>query len=336
MAVQAQYPSNVLLPDFRNRNGQDRKEMYGVVLGPDYALPGQSGGVLNQSPVFNNAGVGPPIMYQSSNQAQAGQQRKRARETPNCGLGQQQMPTVINLADLHQQPNSSVGVVSTGLRLAFKDEQQPTLSSSSLSSSLSSLVSEELSAQLKQQRDEIDQFLRAQGEELRRALAEKRRKHCVALLGAIEEGVARRVREKEAEMQEATRRHAELEEQATQLRIETERWQSKARAQEAVVATLQMRLHQAQALAQDHRGGGHVAFEGCGDSEVGDAESAFVDPRGGPSSGVGLCRGCGRGEARVVLLPCRHLCLCTGCGAAVVACPLCNVPRSHSLEVFMS
>ncbi|KAH7514328.1 hypothetical protein FEM48_Zijuj11G0077200 [Ziziphus jujuba var. spinosa] len=254
MAVQAQYPSNVLL---LNRNGQE---------GHDYSLQPQPGGFLDQSPmIFNNGG-------------------------------------------------------------------------------------EDFASQIKQQKEEIDQFLRAQGEQLRRTLAEKRNMHYRTLLGAAEETIVRRLREKEAEVEKASRRNAELEARAAQLSIEAQVWQAKARAQEATASSLQAQLQQAIMSggvvgAQDRRGGVEdAAGLGCtvgaaadGGQQAEDAESAYIDPDRVVVSGPS-CKACGKRVASVVLLPCRHLCLCTECDQVVQvqACPLCLSMRNSSIEVFLS
>lgn len=114
-------------------------------------------------------------------------------------LQPQPPPTLINLSQLHnhnqQQPQpQQPHLVSTGLRLAFTEQQQQ-----------SSLLSEDFTCQIKQQRDEIDQFLQVQGDQLRRTLAERRQTHYRALLCVAEESASKRLREKETEVQKATR-----------------------------------------------------------------------------------------------------------------------------------
>ncbi|GAB4836685.1 hypothetical protein Ancab_001598 [Ancistrocladus abbreviatus] len=49
-----------------------------------------------------------------------------------------------------------------------------------------------------------------------------------------------------------------------------------------------------------------------------------------------LCKECGRGESNVLLLPCRHLCLCAGCGPAINSCPICNSVKTASVHVNLS
>lgn len=151
----------------------------------------------------------------------------------------------------------------------------------------------------------------------------------------MEESVARRLREREAEVEKATRRNAELEARAAQLSVEAQVWQAKARAQEATAVSLQAQLQQ----AMSGGGGGGDGVDGGNlagiEGQADDAESAYVDPDRvvmlGPS-----CKACRKRVASVVLLPCRHLCLCTDCDQVVQTCPLCLSQRNSSVEVYLS
>ncbi|XP_038726285.1 BOI-related E3 ubiquitin-protein ligase 1-like [Tripterygium wilfordii] len=340
MAVQAQYPSNVLL---LNRNEQEPN---------DYSLQPQPGGFLDQSHMFFNNGATNP--------------RKREREvaTPSTGITapintytmqQQTQPLrLIDLSQLHNHPQQNI--VSTGLRLSSGDQRQQQLQQNhhyqqqhqqqqqnfacqSPGGGLLSSVSEDLAMQIKRQRDEIDQFLQAQGEQLRRTLAEKQQRHYRELLGAAEESITRRLREKEGEVEKAARRNAELEARATQLSVEAQVWQAKARAQEATAASLQAQLQQAiisGGVTPDSKRGEDGT--GCAvgvEGKAEDAESAYIDPERVTVSGPS-CKACRKRIASVVLLPCRHLCLCTECDKVAHACPLCLSVRNSSVEVFLS
>ncbi|KAG5228774.1 hypothetical protein OIU76_018190 [Salix suchowensis] len=345
MAVQAQYPSNALL---LNRNGQD---------GHDYSLQPQPGGYLDQSHMLlDNGGGNHP--------------RKRGRAAPTattktteinklCMQPQTQpqplsTTQLIDLSQLHNHrgyhPQPNPNVVSTGLRLSFGDQQQQqnhqyqqqNFGTSTCQSSAFLSSSEDFSTQIKRQRDEIDQFLQAQGEQLRRSLAEKRQRHYRELLGAAEESIARRLREREAEVQKATSKNAELVARATQLSMEAQFWQAKARTQELTATSLQAQLQQAMmngvAVQDSRRGddglGCSGGVEGQGQAE--DAESAYVDPdRVTVVPGRPSCKSCRKRMASVVLLPCRHLCVCTECDQVVQACPLCLHVRNSSVEVFL-
>lgn len=335
MAVQAQYPSNVL---FLNRNVQEGK----TPLGNDYSLqsqPGARGGggsFLDQTQMLFNPGAGT-------------NSRKRGREltsttaamNPLMSIQSQPQPQLIDLTQLHTSPPSQQqppNLVSTGLRLAFGDQHQlqqqhhhhHSLSpQSSQSSAFYSILTEDLATHIKQQRDEIDHLLLIQGEQLRRTLAERRQRHYRALIGAAEEAMARKLREKEAEMEKAARRNAELEARAAQLSAEAQAWQARARAQEVTAAALQAQLQHAM------MNGGAGGCNERDDGEPEDAESAYIDPDRVVESTGPSCKACRKRVASVVVLPCRHLCMCTECDAVAPACPLCFSIRSSSVEVFL-
>ncbi|XP_023511736.1 probable BOI-related E3 ubiquitin-protein ligase 3 [Cucurbita pepo subsp. pepo] len=65
------------------------------------------------------------------------------------------------------------------------------------------------------------------------------------------------------------------------------------------------------------------------------------EERGGSSSSSSskgsnrMCRNCGKEESSVLLLPCRHLCLCTVCGSSVHTCPICKSSKNGSVHVNM-
>lgn len=150
-----------------------------------------------------------------------------------------------------------------------------------------------------------------------------------------------RMKDKNAEAEKAARRNAELEARAANLSAEAQVWQARARAQEAEAAALQSQLQQA-IIVTGRRGGGCSLSQGeevglrCAGGEAEDAESAYIDPeRVVLASGPG-CKACGKRVASVVLLPCRHLCVCTECDGVVQTCPLCLSFRSSSIEVYMS
>lgn len=320
MAVQAQYSSNVLL---LNRGIQDGKNQLGDV----YTMQPQQGGggaFLDQPHfMFNNNT--PPVIDNHTNHRKRGRDINSIFSSPSMHQQQQthfQEPQLIDLTQLHTPPRNTV--VSTGLRLSFGDHLQN-----------QSLLTQDFAAQMKQQRDEIDQFLQAQGDQLRRTLAEKRQRHYHALLATAEEAVAKKIREKEAEVEKAVRRNAELQARAAHFSAEAQVWQARARAQEATAATLQAQLQNAimrQGCAQNHDGTLTCA---SGEVAADDAESAYIDPERvevmrGPS-----CKACQKRVASVVLLPCRHLSLCNECDGVVQSCPLCLSFRSSSVEVFL-
>jgi E3 ubiquitin-protein ligase BOI and related proteins len=237
------------------------------------------------------------------------------------------------------------------------------------SPSQSGSVSDELAAQVKRHDEEIDRFVReqvpspfpcttrllshrppiltrrtvpggvrswslTQGEQLRRAVADRLRRHSRAILAKAERSAAARLREKASEAEREARRGAELEERLARLRGEAGAWQAKALSEQAAAATLHAQLQQqaaARASAEEQlaAGGGDA---GAAQS----SSSAYVDPRRSDRA----CLGCRLRPASVVLIPCRHLPLCGECFAAgdadaAMACPVCLCVRTGSVEAIL-
>ncbi|KAL8253866.1 hypothetical protein R6Q59_032087 [Mikania micrantha] len=316
MAVHAQCSSNILL---LNRTMEEQKTQIGFNYG------GAAGGVstavrdhqsLNHI-LFNNYPVG------------KNQGKRRRDDNMNHYMSNVHQQSHSNqLMDVSQIQSRNIDV-STGLQLAFNDHQQQHAIDPQ-SSVFSSLSSEYLSNLINQQGDEIEHYLQAQAQELRRNLADKRQRHYHELIGIAKESASRIIKEKEAAAAKAVHRHAELEARASQLSAEAQVWQAKARAQEAIAAALQVQLQQAIVTGV----GGCVS---PGEKvAAGDAESSYIDPeRVVVVSGPG-CKACGKRVASMVLLPCRHLCVCSECDDVVQVCPLCLSLRSSSIEVYMS
>ncbi|KAK9076594.1 hypothetical protein SSX86_004928 [Deinandra increscens subsp. villosa] len=348
MAVQAQCSSNILLLNTRNAI-QEGKTHIGNNY--NYPLPPHPPSIDHQSlnhPLFNNY----PGVNKSSKSSLLYSAFILIKSTfffffffagGNCGTnnqGKREREDDMNhqfMSNFHHRSYSNQLMdvshiqsrnvdVSTGLRLAFTDHHQHH-SIDPHSSGFVSLLSDDISILINHQGDEIEHYLHSHGEEVRRKLAEKRQRHYHALIGAARESAARVIREKEAVAERAVQRHAELEARASQLAAEAQCWQARASAQEAVAAALQAELQQAMVAG----GTGCVS-----EVAAGDAESSYVDPeRVVVVSGPG-CKACGKRVASVVLLPCRHLCVCSECDDVVQACPVCLSLRSSSIEVYIS
>ncbi|CAM6050569.1 unnamed protein product [Sphagnum compactum] len=389
MAVQAQYPSSILLPDYHNR----ARQMFGAdngrvflspltvnhssssVLPEDFQiqpmatqngftshalrmfnqLAGPSNVVSSQQPSLNAAAV---LINERENDHLACStllpgSRKRARE-----LGDDDDENAL-VATTHRQRQQQHPILNAAAAEYHHQQQQQQQQQQTLrraeartSQSLFYAVGEDLNIQLQQQREEIEQFFKVQGEQLRQLLEEKRHRHSRAFVAAVEEGVSWRLREKEMELEKMRRQNSQLAEHVKQVSLEAHRWENKARTYQVMATALRSNLQQAQqqAVALSLR---EQSKEGCGDSQADDAASsshhgdkvviqddddahARTCKENRELREQRCCRVCRCNDVSILLLPCRHLCLCKECESRLDACPLCRSLKNASVQVYMS
>ena len=172
-----------------------------------------------------------------------------------------------------------------------------------------------------------------QGERLRQAILEKFQATQLQTLSYVEEKVLQKFREKEAEVEDINKKNVELELRMEQLVLEANAWQQQANYSENMINALKHNLEQAYAQSRDSK-------EGCGDSEVDDTASCC---NGGPvdfllpkdRKELMRCKVCRLKEVCMLLLPCKHVCLCKECESKLSVCPLCQSSKYIGMEVYM-
>ncbi|KAK8944730.1 hypothetical protein KSP39_PZI008576 [Platanthera zijinensis] len=319
MAVRAQYPPKVLLL------GRSENEMNNEEVNMDFP----PNPMLDQSPVFfsNGGNVNPWRRRGRDTEAMAAPSQQQEQQQQS--VFSLQSPSMLGLAQFQPWMPS---LVSTGLRLALEEQKHSQIKKEQSDSFLSAFYSEDLAAQINQEKNEIEQFLIAQGEQLRQALVERQQRQYRAII----ESAGRKLREKDSEIERAARCNAELEERLARFQTESMAWQAKAMAEQAAAASLHAHLQKAAVAAAAAALGEEKS---SGESPEEDQESAYVDPCRSETT-ERPCRTCRRRPATVVLLPCRHLCLCPECdspaSAAGEACPACGCFRTGSLQISFS
>ncbi|GFP84189.1 E3 ubiquitin-protein ligase boi [Phtheirospermum japonicum] len=141
----------------------------------------------------------------------------------------------------------------------------------------------------------------------------------------------RKLKEKEEQIERISKLNFVLEEKVKSLYAENQWWRDLAQTNEATANSLRVDLGQALARVGNERRAEDDVESCCGSSS--EEEDCYSDRR------RRRCRMCGERESCVLMLPCRHLCLCDVCGSGsyqIQACPVCNSSMKATLHVNMS
>ncbi|CAA0395846.1 unnamed protein product [Arabidopsis thaliana] len=204
------------------------------------------------------------------------------------------------------------------------------------SSSPSSLINAELVSQIQnQQQSEIDRFVAQQTEKLRIEIEARQQTQTRMLASALQNVIAKKLKEKDDEIVRIRNLNWVLQERVKSLYVENQIWRDIAQTNEANANTLRTNLDQVLAQLETFPTTSAVveddAESSCG-SCCGDGGGEAV------TAVSGGCKRCGEREASVLVLPCRHLCLCTVCGGSALlrTCPVCDMVMNASVHVNMS
>ncbi|XP_048322465.1 E3 ubiquitin-protein ligase BOI isoform X1 [Ziziphus jujuba] len=280
---------------------------------------------------------------------------KRSREMEDISR-QQKLQISLNYNVCQDEADRSASIpnpnpVSTGLRLSYDDDERNssvTSASGSMTAAPSIIYSlgDNIRTELDRQKEEFDQYMKIQEEHLAKGVRDMKQRHIASFLAAIEKGVSKKLRDKDIELENMSRKNRELVERIKQMAMEAQNWHYRAKYNESVVNVLKTNLQQAISQGADQ------GKEGFGDSEVDDAAS-YIDPNnllsipGGalksfPKNYAGSkehnmnCRACKKREVSILLMPCRHLCLCKECEGLTSVCPVCQLMKTASVQVYLS
>lgn len=277
---------------------------------------------------------------------------KRGKETEYVSV-HQKLQMSLNYNMFHDDADRSVSLlnqnpVSTGLRLSFNDDDEHNSSVTSASGSMNPTPSiilslgDNIRTELDRQNEELDQYIKFQEAQLAKGVRDMKQRHVASLLTSLEKGVTKKLREKDLEIENMNTKNRELAERIKQASLEAQNWHIRAKYNESVVNVLKNKLHHAISKGVDQ------GKEGFGDSELDDTAS-YIDPinylnvPGKSTTAINnesknhmLCKGCKAKEVCILVMPCRHLCLCKECEEFVGVCPVCLSIKTGYVQVYLS
>lgn len=166
-------------------------------------------------------------------------------------------------------------------------------------------------------------------EKVRIDLAESHQRNKKRIFIAVEEEMKKRLKSKDEQIEKIERLNFMLQEKVKSLCVENQIWRNLAMSNEATANALRTNLDQVLAqVSNEQRCELAEDADSCCDSSEGN--------EGVKDDKCRNCRNCWEEEACVLLLPCRHLCLCSKCGSKLNTCPVCKANKSGSVHVNIS
>ncbi|KAL3819244.1 hypothetical protein ACJIZ3_005149 [Penstemon smallii] len=267
---------------------------------------------------------------------------------PNkCGIDTEaiprpNLPFTFKRKFSHEETDQKGGIlnhtnpVSTGLKLSYDDDERNssiTYASGSMktASSVFQSLSNDIKREFDQQEEELNRFVRTEEENMLKGLRELKQRHMASFLTSLEKSFLTKLNEKNLELETITLKNKELVEKMKQVTTEAQNWCYMAKYNESVVNFLKTNIQQ---LTQ---GGLNQGKEGLGENDINDAVSSAGGSRRSSSVKNNMvCKSCKTKEVSVLLMPCRHLCLCKECEGLVSVCPVCQMMATATFEVFLS
>ncbi|RRT83805.1 hypothetical protein BHE74_00008106 [Ensete ventricosum] len=243
--------------------------------------------------------------------------------------------------------NSSAPVTTAATShngLAFYNNVDAVVAASRKRSRPVSFIGDDMSSHLQlQQMLDVDRLILQHAERVQAELTDRRKRFTRQILAAVEEGVTKSLKAREEEIARIGKLNYAMEERIKSLCEENQMWRGLARSSEATAIALQTNLEQvvaAQARVVEKEVEAEAEAEASTTPD--DAESCCCagnreeeEKTSARAEWRRACRTCREREPSVLLLPCRHLCLCAACGPAVDACPVCNYSKKGSVSINM-
>lgn len=169
------------------------------------------------------------------------------------------------------------------------------------------------------------------------------------VLASITSKFVKRLKIKNEQLSRMSKLNMALQERAKSLYEETQLWKNVASTAE--LTTMSLRKDFDNILSKVSKLNGPVPLNAVVVEE--DAESCCGSTDSGKNNqGAGqgttksskfidrnrMCKKCGERESSVLVLPCRHLCLCSVCGGSVdeATCPVCNSCMTTTVHVCLT
>ncbi|GAA0164054.1 hypothetical protein LIER_19779 [Lithospermum erythrorhizon] len=193
--------------------------------------------------------------------------------------------------------------------------------------------SPDLAYLVEKQRLEIDRFVNLQNEKLKCALQEQSKQILSLILKKYGARIEYLLRQKDDEIAKAVNKTMELQDFMKRVEIENEAWQKLAKDNEEMVFSLNNTIEHLKASASLSTNGAEDA-ESCCDRAT-DSIEVKVEQNLEQISKRVLCKGCNIRSSCIIILPCRHLCLCQSCEAFLHSCPVCGTEKKATIQALV-
>ncbi|XP_074349052.1 putative BOI-related E3 ubiquitin-protein ligase 3 [Apium graveolens] len=190
-----------------------------------------------------------------------------------------------------------------------------------------SFLGEDVSFLVQYQQFEIDNFISQHTEKIRSEIEEHRKPNSRRIIAAVEDVIVKKLKSKQEELDRTVKLNAALQEKVKSLCLENQFWREVAQSTEAKANALRTNLQQVLRYREKVADVSEDAESCCDSNAEDDGEEEKGNER--------MCRSCGKEGSCVLLLPCRHLCVCSVCESSVSDCPVCRCPKNASLVVKM-